>query len=105
MKAIPLNASQRKLVDAFVRDHRRSDSDVPVWARLLCRQFCAAVGGVAAWTALSVEEKLALPRPGNVNTDWPHRAHLIWPHPVPWRIESKVGRCKGRRGTMATARG
>ncbi len=24
---------------------------------------------------------------GNVNPDWPHRAHLIWPHPSIWRIE------------------
>ncbi len=70
MKAIPLNAAQRELVDDFVRDHRSSESDVPVWARLLCRQFCAAVGGVAAWQALSVEEKLALPRPMRRVASW-----------------------------------
>ena len=70
MKAIQLSPSQRELVDEFVHDHRSSESDVAVRARLLCRQFCAAVGGVTAWQALSVEDKLALPRPMRRVASW-----------------------------------
>ncbi|HEX2700142.1 MAG TPA: Calx-beta domain-containing protein [Acidimicrobiales bacterium] len=53
--------------------------------------YTAKTGTVSFAPGITSQKvKVPVAGDGNVNPDWPHRAHLIWPHPVSLadRVES-----------------